>query len=300
MSCVVLCPVRNVAKWSLASYRNITRIKHLFTDLSIIFFYDESSDNTLTFLKKLRDRDYPGYREATHVPVTIVQNPHTNDHWPRTWRIAYARNQLLTYVDDQTDYFIAFDGDDVNALPIIRPGVLEAHLKRNDWDGLSFNRDFYYDVWALSFWPFIHQCWGYSTREQCRYWVAAMRRAVKSRLRDLRSGALLEVYSAFNGFGIYRVHKFKGAKYDARPVWEFEPSQYQTAKDPLYAELKLLSANRPIREKGRIMEWRPTVSIYKDQNCEHRSFHMGAIRKHKARIRISPQALFSTRGGGMT
>jgi len=300
MSCIVLCPVRNVAKWSLAAYRNVTRIKSLFTDLSIVFFYDKSSDNTLRFLNKLRDRDYPGYREETHVPVTIVHNPHTNDHWPRTWRIAHARNELLKHVDAQTDYFIVFDGDDINALPIIRPEVLEEHLKRDDWDGLSFDRDFYYDTWALSFWPFIHQCWGYSTMEQCRYWVTVMRGAIKARLRELKSGDLLEVYSAFNGFSIYRAHKFKGARYNARPGWEFDPSQYQTAKDPLHAELKLLLAKKPILKKGGIMEWRPTASIYKDQNCEHRSFHMGAIRKHKARIRISPQALFSARSSRMT
>ena len=294
MSCVVLCPVRNVAKWSLAAYRNVTRIRSLFTDLSIVFFYDESSDNTLRFLNKLRDRDYPGYREETHVPVTIVQNPHTNDHWPRTWRIAHARNELLKYVDEQTAYFIVFDGDDINALPIISPGVLEEHLKRNDWDGLSFNRHPYYDVWALSFWPFIHQCWGYSTIEQCRYWLSVMGQAIEDRLKALKTGDLLEVYSAFNGFSIYKAHKFKGARYDARPGWEFPQERYQEAKGPITSMMKKSARN----QKG--MEWRPTASIHKDQNCEHRSFHMEAIRKHKARIRVSPQALFSTRGGGMT
>jgi len=299
MSCIVLCPVRDVAQWSLAAYRNITRIKSLFTDISVVFFYDKSSDKTLTFLQKLRDRDYPGYEKTTHVPVTIIQNPHTNDHWPRTWRIAYARNELMKHVGDKHDYFIAYDGDDVNALPIIKPEVLEEHLKRDDWDGLSFNRDPYYDIWALSFWPFIHQCWGYSTRKQCRYWLTIMEQAIEKRLRELKSGSLLEVYSAFNGFSIYRAKKFRGARYDSRLGRELPPSQYRAARDPMYAELKTLS-RVAILKGGKFMEWRPTASIHKEQNCEHRSFHMEAIRNNKARIRVSPQILFTTRGDGMT
>ena len=51
------------------------------------------------------------------------------------------------------------DFDDVNCKEV-EINTLKKYLKREDWDGLSFNTSpDYYDIWGLSIWPY---CFSYN------------------------------------------------------------------------------------------------------------------------------------------
>ena len=80
----------------------------------------------------------------------------------RTVNIANARNKCLELIRKKFkkfEYFSMIDCDDVSTSEAnIEP--LRHYLTRHDWDGLTFNRENYYDLWAFSKYPltfsFLH------------------------------------------------------------------------------------------------------------------------------------------------
>ena len=77
--------------------------------------------------------------------------------------------------------------------------------------------------------------------------------------------------SAFNGFAIYRMQKFLNCNYDGRIRLDLIPKNY-------------LARNIQINKS--------TIKTDLVEDCEHRAFHIEAINKNGARIRISPEILF--------
>jgi hypothetical protein len=267
-SCVLLSAVRDVAPHLTAVYDNLCRLRPMFRDLSLAFFYDESEDDTRELLSRLQRRG------ETEIPVHVLENECEPER-ERTWRLAHARNRLLDHVRamrNRPEYFVMVDGDDAASGPM-RPGVLRPYLERNDWDALTFHRPGYYDIWALSFWPHIHHCWGFGIRSL--YWEGLIRRDVVERLGQLPAEGLLECHSAFNGFAIYRTELFLDGEYDGKTERHFDDEVYAAAAEALPPGF--LDDITPI----------PT-----GENCEHRGFHIAATRRNGARIRISPHFLF--------
>ena len=99
-------------------------------------------------------------------------------------------------------------------------------------------------------------------------------------LLSLKPGQLLPCTSSFNGFSIYRTHKFLKTYYDGRVRTDLFPKEYINTH---------LAA-----QKSRTLVYRDYGHIKgKYEDCEHRAFHQMARKRSGAQIMISPEVLFS-------
>lgn len=238
-------------------------------DFTVIIAYDHSTDGSLDILKSISTQS--PFKGKMHI---LINNDTRFEY--RTQNIAKARNSVLSFVFDGSTrhpFFIWIDCDDVCSLPLNTELVLP-YLERHDWDVITFNRPIYYDVWALSYEPFVVSCWSWGNAS--RTVVFAMRDDIKERLAKLMPDELMYCNSAFNGFGIYRTEKMKGCTYD----WKCEA----------LALLPRKSVNECVRRFGCM----PTIvkEGMEIEDCEHKSFHKQMREKHGARICISPHIVF--------
>jgi len=168
------------------------------------------------------------------------------------------------------------DTDNVNCKEVnLEP--LKNSLKREDWDGLSFNTSpHYYDIWGLSIWPY---CFSYNHFYNNFKYHTIIRNYIMARLTSLKPGQLLPCISSFNGFSIYRTNKFLNAYYDGNVRTDLFPQHLLDAHAAAQQSRGLVYKNYG-HIKGR----------YED--CEHRAFHQMARKINNARIMISPEIVF--------
>jgi len=261
MKCCICGAVKNVGQYLDKIFENIEKIGSLFEDYVILLYYDASDDDTLQKMKE--------YQQKNNKLCFYINNNKVSKY--RTHRIANARNWCLHQIKQKYtdwDFFIMIDCDDVCSQPIKLP-ILHQYLNRNDWDSLSFNKSHYYDIWALSIRPYIFSFAHFDPQP-----VENMINYITNKLKRLPNNSLLKCASAFNGFAIYRINKFLNCKYDGRPRFDLIPKNL------------LLETIR--QNKSRITNKRCSMN----EDCEHRSFHLEAIKKNNARIRISPEIIF--------
>lgn len=171
----------------------------------------------------------------------------TFEHPERIRRLAHCRNVLLNRTLElmrqrgdapEDSMLVLLDLDDMNSVPLSRE-VLARGLELIDkWEVLSFNRQYYYDIWALRyaetgfeniFRHHIPHLAGNVSEERLRlhstYHVPLLpmiRRDISQRLQGrLR---LFPVHSAFNGLALYKVEALLGCSYhfDERAPYELE------------------------------------------------------------------------------
>ena len=264
---MICLTVRDCYNYLDSVFININKLNEIFTNLKIVFFYDKSKDKTL---KKLTE-----YKNKLGDDMIILKNKNIKLSKYRTVRLAYARNQLKKYIDayfDNYNFFIMMDPDDV-CCGDINVDIIKKYIDRLDWDCLTFNHylDNYYDIWALSFYPYLIHYLKFENSPREMFYI---RKAFQNQIKKLEEDELLDCYSAFAGFGIYRKEKFNNCIYDG--VKQFNLPQYIIDRS---LKLHLLAG---INFKLR----------YCNENCEHRSFHIQAITKNKAKIRIAKDYLF--------
>lgn len=257
--CCICGTVRNCGKYLDNIFANIKIISKSFSDYTIILYVDASSDNTIAKLQ---------HYQAINPRLTLIINTEPLLKY-RTHRIAKGRNKCLEVIRQNYkdyEYFIMMDCDD-RCSGKVNPNVLEKYLhKITNWDALSFNHPCgYYDCWALSIRPFVLSCHHFKDHGQ---WT----RYIQTLLRMTPKNRLVNCLSAFNGFSLYRTAKFISGTYDGKFNFSYIPR-------------KLIHEN--IRVSGL-----PKRGVQTEQDCEHRKFHMQAVFKHNARIRISPDYLF--------
>ena len=286
--CCICGPVKNCGAYLDKVFENVEKIGALFNEYVVILFYDHSTDNTL---KKIMEYQSKNVRVTCYINKTFVSQY-------RTHRIAHARNYCITQIREKYgDYpfFIMMDFDDPNSKRC-EPEIVQKYLKRDDWDGLSFNTSpVYYDIWALSLYPF---CFSYFHFKDVNVYARVMQIYVTQKLNALKRESkrkgereseikgereskeemgLLRCISSFNGFAIYKTKKFMDCRYDGKV-------------NPKLLPMRLLRAHS--RATG-------SPVIYKDygdikatrEDCEHRAFHVEAA-KNGARIMISPEVVF--------
>ena len=267
--------VRNCAKYLDRVFSNIDKILSLFDDYKIVIAHDESSDNSLDILNKMRSK----YNIEI---VNVSENSYIIDYTLRTKRISNSRNELLNkiYSKEEKDYqyFIMMDMDDVNCGPM-NIDVLKKYIDNDEqWDALSFNRKDYFDIWALSLDPYVLSCWHFPGGFDV---VVKIKNYVTNKLSKLTKDELLECMSAFNGFAIYKKDKFINCYYD----W-----QIRNNYDMISSEI--ISKNEEALETKLTLDVSYHQIVNPISDCEHRYFHLNAIEKNNARIRISPLCLF--------
>lgn len=260
MSCVICGTVRNCAKYLKNVFINMKRIGSLFEKFHIVICYDNSHDNSLLLINEFANNN-------PNVIVHINTEPLSKD---RTANLSKARNTYLDIIREQFidyDYFIVMDCDDVCASPI-QLKTLKYHLSQTDrWDGLTFNKRSYYDIWALSINPFYVNChWFYNYNFYTKH--------ITNLLKKCSSTNYVSCLSSFNGFAIYKTSYFINGKYTDKTI----------------DNLKYIPKNK-IRYNLKLMDnkLKPKLIIV---DCEHKVFHYDAVLKNKARLKITPNILF--------
>lgn len=263
MKCVFCGAVKNCGKYLNAVFKNIEKLGTLFEEYAIIIYCDKSIDNSVIMLNEYRKRN---------PRLTYYYNPTPVSRF-RTHRLAHARNECLKIVYNQFrefPYFIMMDFDDVCSEPV-KIDALRKYLYDDTWDALSFNKKPYYDTWALSIHPFAFS-FNHMKRPICPQMLDYISEIMK------KHNGLIACMSAFNGCAIYRASKFVNCWYDGTLRLDLLPANYTIST------LRLLKNEFKFGPPG---SERSTV-----EDCEHRSFHLMAIHKNGARIRISPDVLF--------
>jgi hypothetical protein len=269
MNCCFCGPVKNCGMYLNKVFENIENLSSLFDDYKIIIFYDKSNDDTL---QKLIDYQIKNPK----LLFFVNQQPLSKF---RTHNLAFARNWCLNYVKQNKEYFpffIMMDFDDVNCKEVNKE-TLQKYLKREDWDALSFNTSpKYYDIWALSIYPY---CFSYNHFENNVQNYNYIQACICEQLKTLAPSQLQPCISAFNGFAIYRTTKFLNTYYDGR------------IRLDLISKPNLDAHKKAAKSKLVFKKYITVDGRYED--CEHRVFHIMATKNSAAKIRISPDTLFS-------
>ena len=243
-------------------------VLNIFNETKIIVAYDKSTDNTLEILENLQKK--------FDLTILINKNPLSS---VRTINIENARNSILNSIYEKYsnyDYFIMMDLDDVCSkeinLDVLKNGLNE----KEEWDALFFNNENYYDFWALSFDDFQYSCWHASDQIKL---INIMNLELKTKFNNTDN--YISCDSAFGGFGIYKISKFINCTYKTicdindRHLFQFN-------------KIKNIFDKYQIIYRFKETQLSP-MAIY---DCEHRHFHLTAIHKNSARLKISKQYLF--------
>lgn len=259
-SCLICGCVKNCEIYIDNVFKNIEKIQKLFIKSKIIISFDISTDFTLKKLIELK--------KNFDIDIIINKDPLTNS---RTANIERARNKILNKIYNEYsdyDYFIMIDMDDVSSKPI-NINILEEILdekKNNIWDGLFFNNANYYDFWALNFKDFQYSCWHSNNVKKL---VNLMNKQFKEQCKNKE---FIQCQSAFGGFGIYKLNRFKNCYY--RSLIDLTLFDTQTIQS--------------VSNKYNI-QYMINPNIY---DCEHRYFHLNAIKTNNVKLFIYNKNLF--------
>ena len=259
MNCCICGTVRNCGPFLNKIFKNIEKICSLFDDYTILVYYDISTDNTLDVLKEYQKRN-------SRLLIYVNKEPLSEY---RTFRIAKGRNVCLKYIIENKTrfpYFIMMDMDCVNSKGKVNIEPIRKCLMREDWDSVSFNKPAYYDIWALSIKPYYLSCAHIGDDAGI-----VMSKYIVGLLKNANKDDLIQCASAFGGFAIYRTDKFVNCQYSGLLTLRLLPQHLIKQNIALF--------------KGKF-------DYSKIEDCEHRYFHLMAINKNQARIRISPYIIF--------
>ena len=263
--CIGLCVYKNEFGLPYV-FKNIERIQTLFSEkIQVIVAYDECPDCSLgIILSKLDSLNIHILKNTKPVLYSRIQ------------RISNARNQILEHIRNfasNPKYLIMMDSNEYACIGDIQLDVLkEAFDREKEWDSVSFDREAgYYDHWALSFDPFIYSFFHTINYQNT---VAKLREYFEKIMENAKKtpDVFLPVFSAFNGFAIYK--------------WQiFQSSIYSTQIDISLFPVEIIKKQIEITGV-------PIIDKL-DEDCEHRYFHLKAIREKNARIFIYPKSLFA-------
>ena len=274
-----LC-VRNCEQYLPKIFDNLNKLSKEFTNFYVIFIYDNCTDKS----EKLLQED----EKASKYKVIIKHI--TNDSPYRTFRIAKARNTYVSILYNELpdiDFHFVIDSDDKNINPW-NINILKKYLMQNTWDALSFNRPFYYDTWALFYENIKHHFLGYSGAPFAARKVGDyMRNDISKKINNMDDNNLFICLSAFNGFAIYRTPQFKNIKYDGsyKSITTLITDNERT-ESLEYLKKTLNMPNLIIDQTKEKLPSR-SITVYSAEHCEHVFYHISAIKKNNARIRIS-------------
>ena len=285
---VCLC-VYNNEKGLPACLENIESIRHIFHRMVINVVYDISEDQSYQILSdfKKHNEDKPMHQR---ILMNIIINTNERNINSKSVNIATCRNMLLDVIRKSYSdyhYFIMMDTNEYSCIGKINVqlmhDIMHPHPEDDEsgntnnnymskYDAITFDREAgYYDWWALSFDPYIYSFYHIVNSFKVADQMKKMFTDILHHYRIHRPNELIPVYSAFNGFGIYKTSKFLNSSYS---------SDIQIDLFPKHIIHKLIYIT-----KSNIH------NHYKD-DCEHRKFHLEAIQKNNAKIGVSTKYMF--------
>ena len=223
---VCLC-VYNNEKGLPYCLKNIEAIRHIFYRMVINVVYDISKDNSYQILEDFKKKN-EDKKMAERIPVNIVINTAERNINSKSENIARCRNILLDMIRKRYsnyDYFIMMDTNDYSCIGQINVQLMHdiMHPENNEfdndisnYDAFTFDREAgYYDWWGLSFDPYIYSFYHISNSFKVNDQMKKMFTDILHYYRIHRPNELIPVYSAFNGFGIYKTNKFLNCSYSS-------------------------------------------------------------------------------------
>lgn len=279
---VCLC-VYNNEKGLPACLKNIEEIRHIFHRMVINVVYDISEDQSYQILSDFKKHN-EGKRMHQRIHMNIIINTNERNINSKSVNIATCRNMLLDVIRknySHYEYFIMMDTNEYSCIGKINVQLMNDIMHPEDpqndnymskYDAITFDREAgYYDWWALSFDPYIYSFYHIVNSFKVADQMKKMFTDILHHYRIYRPNELIPVYSAFNGFGIYKTSKFLSSSYS---------SDIQIDLFPKHIIHKLIYIT-----KSNIH------NHYKD-DCEHRKFHLEAIQKNNAKIGVSTKYMF--------
>jgi hypothetical protein len=259
--CCICGTVKNCGQYLEKVFQNIEYIGNMFDDYKIVMAYDKSIDKSLEILNSYRNK-FPE-KMILHINTEPLSSF-------RVYNIAKARNKCLDIIRSHFpdyEYFIMIDCDEVCSNNV-KIEYLSYYLTINtEWDALTFNKKPYYDLWALSKYPYSFSCMHFANWKSWGQFIEKI-------LENTPPKTLIPCLSAFNGFAIYRTNKFINYFYDHRPRLDLLPKH-------LLEENEKIAGPIYLKGKAGLID------------CEHRSFHLMAIKADEnVRIRIAPEVMF--------
>lgn len=268
-SCVVLMTIRNCQKYLEKIFKNVDELRKLFGEFGVVITFDNCNDESETMI--LNFQKTAPYR-------VLVKNTKFQDK-RRTVRIANGRNACLAIMEKEfpdTEYHIVLDADDVNSNTWNLP-LLEKYLSDNRWDCLTFNRKYFYDIFALAYDKYVLD---FSAFGQKFNGVLCQKifNDINQRLKGLpEKQDLFQCHSSFNGFGIYRTEKFKGIRYSGDRSEVLKCYSHQEKQTALLEMKRHFNLDLPdvifSTAKG-------------GEACEHVAYHRRATQNYGAKIMI--------------
>ena len=271
--CLCFC-VRNCGKYLASIFKNIQQLIDCKFNITCIFVYDNCKDNSGKLLQAYKN-------SSKH---TVIVKHIENTSRKRTCRIAKARNTCLDIINNDypdTHYHIMIDADNINQtkwdVSIINKYI--NNFDNDDWDCITFNRNNYYDIWALLIDDFKHHCWGFGSghgpngRSKSTKVMITMKKYIKNKLKTTKKNSI-DCLSAFNGFAIYKTEKCKGISYDGNYK---AVEKYISDKDRKNTEIFL---KKQFKIDAKCSRRFPEC-------CEHIYYHLSAKKHNNCKIKIS-------------
>lgn len=270
MNVAICSTIRNCGEHLPFIFENIQLLKSSINfNIFCIFVYDNCTDNTEELLINYQKDN----KESVIIEKII------NDSPLRTVRIAKARNACLEIVYKKLEnisFHIMIDSDEIGVAKW-NVDVINKYLNNfdnDDWDCISFNKNYYYDIWALLYDDIKHNCWGFGKNSMNV--VVEMGKDISNRLKKCKSNSI-KVISAFNGFAIYKTQRFEGFYYDGL-YDNFKTLVTDEERNKTRKYLKKYSINTKCEEIN---------VIYQNyEHCEHLFYHLSAFKKGRI-IKIS-------------
>ena len=161
---------KNIQPYIDDVFNNIYRIAGLFWDYKIVLFENDSTDKTLEMLSQRATID-------PNITLIIEKDIPIPVGGLGAIRIAYCRNKLLQKIDasfTDYDYMIMMDLDDSCASPM-NIDTFTTIFENKEWGSVSFNRAWYYDLWALRY-PYFTKNWmNFELRTSAMIYAAVFR-----------------------------------------------------------------------------------------------------------------------------
>jgi len=263
--------------------KNLEAIRHIFHRMVINVVYDSSEDDSYQILMDFNNKN-KNKTMIEKIPVNIVTNTAKIKINSKSENIARCRNMLLDMVRksySHYDYFIMMDTNEYSCIGqinvqlmynIVHPEENQPETHISNYDAITFDREAgYYDWWALSFDPFIYSFYHINNSFKVNAQMSKMFTDILHHYRIHCPDEVIPVYSAFNGFGIYKTKKFLNSSYSSDIQMDLFP------KDVIHRLIYVTQSS--------------IYSHFKD-DCEHRKFHLEAIRKNNAKIGVSTKYMF--------
>lgn len=194
--------------------KNLEAILALFRDYHVLIGESDSTDETPELL-----RNWSTYN--TKIEVRTYENLQSSIS-NRIHRLAYCRNDLLDAAREKgllkkAKYLLVIDIDVIaNHIFSVENFLSNFKYDTRDWAVMTASQtEAYYDIWALRTRVVDYDCWAIISRFRSAHRKLAHKFFIEVHTKPIPyDHPLIEVRSAFGGFGVYQTRYLDGCRYE--------------------------------------------------------------------------------------